>query len=132
MKKLSTTRFYNSSRSISLVLVISSSEVIWRIWISNGRKFNHNFSWVNDFNLKSCQLQIWTTFWGLQHLFWVFRHPRLFENSNFKWFQMKKLSTTKLHNFSRSTNFVLDASTSEILKYHYTLYNYGTYVFSWY
>ena len=88
MKKLSTIKFYNSSRSITLVLVISPSEVIWGIWISNGRNFNHNFGWVNDFNLKSCQLQIWTTFWGLQHLFWVFRHPRLFENSNlngFKW-----------------------------------------------
>jgi hypothetical protein len=46
---------------------------------------------------------------------------------------MKKLSTTKLHNFSISIAFILVASQSEILKCHYTLsYDYRTYGFSWY
>ena len=34
---------------------------------------------------------------------------------------MKKLPTTKLHNFSRFKTFVLVASPSKILNYHYTL-----------
>jgi hypothetical protein len=29
--------------------VISPSEVISKIWISNVRKFNHNFPWIDDF-----------------------------------------------------------------------------------
>ena len=37
------------------------------------------------------------------------------------------MSTIKLHNFSRSTTFVLVVSPSKILKYHHTLpYDYGT------
>jgi hypothetical protein len=45
---------------------------------------------------------------------------------------MKMLSTTKSHNLSRSTTFVLCVFISKILKYHHTLtYDYGTYGFSW-
>ena len=32
-----------------------------------------------------------------------------------KWIQIKKLSTTKFHNFSRSTTFVLEVSSSKIV-----------------
>jgi len=50
-----------------------------------------------------------------------------------KWFQIKILSTIKLHNFSRSVTFVLVASACEILKHYYIpTYDYATYSFSWY
>jgi hypothetical protein len=49
-----------------------------------------------------------------------------------KLLQMKMLSTTKLHDFLRSTTFVWVACSSEKLKYHYTLtYDYGTHGLSW-
>jgi hypothetical protein len=40
MKKLSTTKFYNFSGSITFILVVSPSEVIWKIPISNLRNSN--------------------------------------------------------------------------------------------
>jgi hypothetical protein len=54
MKKLLATKFYNFLRTTTLVLVISLSDVIWIIWISNMRKFDRNFSWIDDFKWKSC------------------------------------------------------------------------------
>jgi hypothetical protein len=42
---------------------------IWIIWISNVRKFNHNFPWIDDFKWKSCRLQCFTTFWDLHFCF---------------------------------------------------------------
>jgi hypothetical protein len=83
MKKFSTTKFYNFLRSTTMVLVISQSEVIWRIWISNVRKFNHIFPYINDFKCKSCQLESCITFEDLQLLFWAFLHPRSFEKFKF-------------------------------------------------
>ena len=40
IKKLSTTKFYNFSRSTTFILVVSPSDVTYKIWISNLRKSN--------------------------------------------------------------------------------------------
>ena len=40
IKKLSTTKFYNFSRSTTFILVVSPSEVTYQIWISNLRNSN--------------------------------------------------------------------------------------------
>jgi len=40
MKKLSTTKFYNFSRSTTFILLVSPSEVTYKIWISNLRNSN--------------------------------------------------------------------------------------------
>ena len=40
MKKLSTIKFYNFSRSTIFILVVSPSEVTYKIWISNLRNSN--------------------------------------------------------------------------------------------
>jgi hypothetical protein len=40
IKKLSTTKFHNFSRSINFISVVSPSEVIYKIWISNLRNSN--------------------------------------------------------------------------------------------
>ena len=40
MKKLSTTKFYNFLRSTTFILVVSPSEVVCKIWISNLRNSN--------------------------------------------------------------------------------------------
>jgi hypothetical protein len=37
MKKLSTTKLYNFSRSTTFILVVSPSKVVYKIWISNLR-----------------------------------------------------------------------------------------------
>jgi hypothetical protein len=39
-KKLSTTKFHNISRSTTFILVISPSEVVYKIWILNLRNLN--------------------------------------------------------------------------------------------
>jgi len=40
MKKSSTTKFYNFLRPTTFILVVPSSEVIYKIWISNLRNSN--------------------------------------------------------------------------------------------
>ena len=40
MEKSSTTKFYNFLRSTTFILVVPSSEVIYKIWISNMRNSN--------------------------------------------------------------------------------------------
>ena len=67
------------------------------------------------------------TFRDLQLWFWSFIHPKSFEEFEFqmwenpgvvfldRWFQMKKLWTKKVHNFSTSTSFVLVVSPSEVI-----------------
>ena len=40
MKKLSTTKFYNFSRSTTFILVFTLSEVVYQVWISNFRNSN--------------------------------------------------------------------------------------------
>jgi len=123
---LSTTKFNNFLRSTNFVLVISPSEVVWKIRISNVRKFTWLFldRW---FQMKKSSTIKLHNFLELQLLFWLFLHPRSFEKFEFqmwaksrdffmdRWFQMKKLSTTKLYNFLRSTSFVLVVSPSEIV-----------------
>jgi hypothetical protein len=37
IKKLSTIEFFNFSRSTIFILVVSPSEAVYKIWISNGR-----------------------------------------------------------------------------------------------
>ena len=40
MEKSSTTKFYNFLKSTTFILVVTSSEVIYKIWISNLRNSN--------------------------------------------------------------------------------------------
>jgi hypothetical protein len=89
IKRLSSTKFYNFSRFTTFVLVKSPSEVKWKIWISNMRKFGNNFSWINYFKWKGRQLQSWITFWDLQLLFWSFLHPWLFKKLEFEIWEFK-------------------------------------------
>ena len=62
MKKLSTTKLHNFSRSTTFILVISPFEDILKIQISNFRNSNIHFPRQNDFKSKSCQLQSCVTF----------------------------------------------------------------------
>ena len=39
---------------------------------------NYLFEALNEFKLKSCQLQSSITFWDLRLLFWLFSHPKSF------------------------------------------------------
>jgi hypothetical protein len=90
MKKLSTTKFYNFSRSTTLVLAISPSEVVWRIWILNLRKLKHNFPLIDYLKWKkNHQLQIsCTTFLDLQLCF--ARSPsRSFEKFKFQMWEIQ-------------------------------------------
>ena len=65
MKKLSTTKFYNFSRSTTFILIVSPSEVVYKIWISNLRNSNVVFLDKMNSNKKSCQIQSSITFWDL-------------------------------------------------------------------
>jgi len=89
-EKLSTTKFYNFSRSTTLVLIVYPSEVVWRIWISNVRKSGCSFPWIDDFKWKSCELKRCITFRHLQALFWSFLHPRSFEKIKFQMWKFKR------------------------------------------
>jgi hypothetical protein len=84
------------------------------------------FKTLNVFKLKICQLQSFVTFWDLQLSFW--EYSRSFTNLNFKferfkhsfsltiWFQIKKLWTTKFHNFVGSTTCILNVSPIEVVR----------------
>jgi hypothetical protein len=127
MKKLSTTKFSNLLRFTTFILIVSPSKVVYKIWISNLKNSIIVFLWQDDFKWKSCQLQSVITFWDYNfHFFYLSIRGRL-KNSNFKfleiqtlffltrWFQIKKLSTIKFHNFLGSTTFILVVSPSEVV-----------------
>ena len=80
---------------------------------------NDLFHVLNKFKLKNCQLQSFITFQDIQLSFWYFLYPMSFMKFEFqisevqmyfslrRWFQIKKISTTRLFNFWRSTTFIL-------------------------
>jgi hypothetical protein len=84
---------------------------------------------LNEFKWKSYQIQSFITFWDLQLWFWSCLHLRSFEIfeldfkceklkhrfSMHRWFQMKRLPTTKLHNFLTSSSFILVIFSSEVI-----------------
>ena len=89
MEKLSTTKLHNFSISTTFILVVSPSEVIYKIWISNLRNSNVVFDDKMISNKKNYQLQSFITFWDLQLSFWWFFQTRSLEKVkkfNFKLF----------------------------------------------
>ncbi len=78
IRKLSTIKLYNLSRSTTSVLVIFLYDFVWTVWI-----------WISNYDNFKQYLQV------------------------LKWFQLKKTSTTKWYNSSRSINFILVISSSD-------------------
>ena len=98
---MSTTKFHNFSRSTTVILAISPSEVVYKIWISNLKNSNVGFvgktnSILKVFNYKVVQLlkiynfffiicssdiEIVTLFTNVIYLFSSFR--KLYERSRF-------------------------------------------------
>ena len=76
MKKSSTTKLYNSSKSITFILVIFLYNIFWTvwIWIWKYNNFKQHFQILNDINWKSHQQQSWITHQDLKLLFWSFLH----------------------------------------------------------
>jgi hypothetical protein len=115
-KILSTIKLQNFSRSTTFILIVSSSEVVYKIWILN-LKTSNIFSMTRWFEIgklsiiKFHNISIPTTF-----ILLFFSIRRRLKILNFKiqtkfcitrWFQTKMLSTTKFHNFLGPTIFIL-------------------------
>jgi hypothetical protein len=84
IKKLSITKFHYISRPTTFILVVFSSEVVWKIQIS---KLKHSFAWQDDFKPKHCQLQSFITLQYIQLSCWWFLGR--FQNSIFKIFKSR-------------------------------------------
>jgi hypothetical protein len=124
LKMWLTIKFHNFLRSTSSILIVSTSETIYKIWISN-LKTSHEF-----FNDKMISYQKIVNYKVLLHFktynFYIggFFIRVSLKNSNFKiqtyfcmtkWFQTKTLSTTKFHNSSIPTTFMLVVFSFEVV-----------------
>jgi hypothetical protein len=125
IKQLSTIKLYNFSRYTTFVLVISStSEVVWKIQISNIRKVKWNFPWIDGFKWKIVNCKVVQIF-----EIYIFRFDRFsiqscLKNLNFRCKKFKRTfpliddfqwKTRKLYNFLRYAAFILVVSPFKIV-----------------
>jgi hypothetical protein len=126
IKKWSTTKFHNFLRSTTFILVVSSSEVIWKIQISNLRNSNVVFLGKLNSNEKVVNYKVVLLLKICNFCFCCLSIRGHLKNSNFKFLKIKiffhdkmisnqKVVTTKFHNFLRSTTFILVVSPSEVV-----------------
>jgi hypothetical protein len=86
-EKLSTTKFHNFSRSTTFILVVSPSEVIYKIWISNLKNADVVFHDKMISNEKVINYKVSLTFGDLQLSFLLFVHTRSFKKFKFQNFE---------------------------------------------
>jgi hypothetical protein len=119
-----TIKLHKFSRSTSSILIVSTSEAVYKIWISN-LKISHDF--FNDKtipNQKIVNYKVSLYFKTYNFYFGGFFIRGGLKISNFKnqtqfcmtrWFQTKTLSTTKFHNSSIPTTFILVVLSFEVV-----------------